>query len=160
MSAGEHTWACDIQGRQGGLTDLLETIRTWASRSHGFLQLVVCHLLKSEEGHAWLNHSQNLHEPQCGLDHSLVLVLKVPQRLLSSVAHKPRECGRGQLGVRGHQMGKWSPWGSHSPLAHHYCLVFMSQMNEPYISFQTCLPAFSWGMGHKSLLNMQNIILI
>lgn len=54
----------DIQGRQDGSTDLLETIRTWASRSHGFLQLVVCHLLKSGEGHAWLNHSQNLHEPQ------------------------------------------------------------------------------------------------
>lgn len=45
----------DIQGKQGGLTDLLETIRTWTSRSHGFSYLIVCPLLESGEGCTWLN---------------------------------------------------------------------------------------------------------
>lgn len=48
----------DIQGKQGGLTDLLETIRTCTSRSHGFSYLVICSLLESGEGCTWLNYSR------------------------------------------------------------------------------------------------------
>lgn len=42
----------DIQGKQGGLTDLLiVSRRTWTSRSHGFSYLIICPLLESGKLH-------------------------------------------------------------------------------------------------------------
>lgn len=131
-----YTLGPDIQGSQGGLVDLLETVRTCTTGAVVFCSWssVPC----CNQGKAALAVTTRF---AWGLDQILVPFLKAPQRLLAGAVHRPREQVR-------HEMGKWNPCLSPSGeafsacpmLAQCHCLVSdVSHMNHATASK---LPSF------------------
>lgn len=134
----------DIQGKQGGLTDLLETIRTWTSRSHGFPYLVICPLLESGEGCTWLNYSQNLPRDWTRLGY---LSQKPHKGCLQVQCSCPWSRGGMKWGSGGPALAPGHAFSTCPPL-----LPGLRVSHESSSSFPTSLPAFNWGVGHKPFL--------
>lgn len=129
--------------------DLLETVRTCTTGAVVFCSWssVPC----CNQGKAALAVTTRF---AWGLDQILLPFLKAPQGLLAGAVHRPRE----QVT---HEMGKWNPCLSPSREAFSACPMPLPRLrclsHESCNSFQTAL---IWGVGHKSLLDAQSIILV